>query len=219
MGGCLSSATAKSPSPPSAKVISLNGSLLEYPVPILVSQVLIHAQASSSSSSSSSKIFLCNSDGLYYDQPIPALGSEDQLHANCIYFVLPASKLERPLSASDMAALAVKASIALQKAESHRRKKARISPVLFVNQNYSVDREAVHVDRQFVNQSRNYAYEYDITIGRPTKKKPPPPPSSSFGISRSGSVKRLQRFTSRRAKLAVRSFRLRLSTIYEGTVL
>ncbi|XP_050259877.1 uncharacterized protein LOC126704941 [Quercus robur] len=34
-----------------------------------------------------------------------------------------------------------------------------------------------------------------------------------------GSVRKLQRFTSRRAKMAVCSFRHRLSTIYEGTTL
>ncbi|XP_075633830.1 uncharacterized protein LOC142606350 [Castanea sativa] len=34
-----------------------------------------------------------------------------------------------------------------------------------------------------------------------------------------GSIKKLQRFTSRRAKMAVCSFRHRLSTIYEGTTL
>lgn len=219
MGSCLSS-SVKSPAAPTAKVISVNGNLLEYPAPILVSQVLSHAQASSSSSDD----FLCNSDGLYYDQPIPALDSEDQLHANYIYFVLPASKLESPLSASDMAALAVKASLALQKADGHRRKKARISPLLFVNQNQqSLHRDDFRVDNQHPQpQPQDYVYDSDITIGRPTKKKPPPSPSSSsssFGISRSASVKRFQRFTSRRAKLAVRSFRLRLSTIYEGTVL
>jgi hypothetical protein len=60
------------------------------------------ASVGSSSSSSSSPSFVCNSDRLYYDDYIPVLDLDDQLQANQIYFVLPASKLRQRLTASDM---------------------------------------------------------------------------------------------------------------------
>ncbi|OAY50445.1 uncharacterized protein LOC110615896 [Manihot esculenta] len=208
MGTCFSCSVLSTEShellsSPTAKVVSLNGCLQEYNVPVFVSQVL-EAEASSSSSSSSSSppsFFLCNSDLLTYDDYIPALDSNAQLYADQLYFVLPISKLENRLTASDMAALAVKASVAIQNAskkDGQRRKKARISPVLMGNQSPSSD---------------------DAEAIKSFEKPARPQQQSPAGLSRSGSVKRLQKYTSRRAKLAVRSFRLGLSTIYEGAVL
>ncbi|KAJ0026177.1 hypothetical protein Pint_09145 [Pistacia integerrima] len=120
-----------------------------------------------------------------------------------MYFVLSNSKLQYKLSASDMAALAVKASVALQsgsKKKRHRRKKSQISPVLPANQATSV-----------------YKLDGTATIIKSFDNKPAAVPDS-IRLSRSGSVRKLQRYTSRRAKWAVRSFRLRLATIYEGSV-
>ncbi|KAF5741000.1 putative Poly polymerase 1 [Tripterygium wilfordii] len=201
MGSCLSSDDSELRIP-TAKVVSVNGDLHEYNVPVLVSQVLQSHE--SSSSSSSTNYFLCNSDRLYYDDYIPALDSEDQLQPNQIYFILPTSKLQYRLSASDMAALAVKASVALrscsQNKGTRRRKKNRISPVLMLNQN-----NIIVPDSQI---------KAEKTFGKPQPRLQP-----DVGVSRSGSVRRLHKSASRRAKLAVRSFRLRLNTIYEGTVL
>ncbi|KAI5326950.1 PREDICTED: Protein of unknown function DUF4228 [Prunus dulcis] len=220
MGGCLSSVIRSSHNEelllnsPTAKVISINGSLRAYPVPVIVSQVLEAGQTASSSSSSS---FLCNSDRLYYDNYIPVLDSEDELEADQIYFILPRSKLEHRLSATDMAALAVRASLAFQNASSssssyktkekkkdlHPRrnyKKARVSPVLINYANSDMDRDDFN----------------EITIGDSAYKGQM---SQKQQISRSKSVKKLQRYTSKRAKMAVRSFRLRLTTIDEGSVL
>ncbi|KAL4585359.1 hypothetical protein LXL04_009978 [Taraxacum kok-saghyz] len=104
--------------------ISSEASLNSYPTPIFVSEVL-HKPS----------FFLCSSDELYYDQHINALDSEDQLDAAQIYFVLPNTMLGRRLSASDMAALAVKASLALDSsADSLKRNnnKARISPMVLM---------------------------------------------------------------------------------------
>lgn len=202
MGGCFSSIFTDSDfSSPTAKVVSLNGDLYEYPLPIAVSQVLQaqRADSSSSSSSSSSFRFLCNSDMLSYDEFIPVMDSEAQLQANQIYFLLPKSRLQQRLTASDMAALAVKASKALQngpKKDSNRRKPARISPILLVDQT-TYENEAVK------------------SFEKPKQQGQQPP----LVFSRPASVRKLHRYTSRRAKLAVRSFKLRLSTIYEGTVL
>ncbi|GMJ10529.1 hypothetical protein like AT1G21010 [Hibiscus trionum] len=193
MGTCFSSKSrelfSESTHRPAAHVVSNNGDLHKYILPVFVSQVL-DAEASSSSSSSSS-IFLCNSDSLSYDEYIPALNVDHQLQADQIYFVLPVSKLQHRLASRDMAVLAVKASLAIEN-DSNRRKRTRISPVTVV----VTAAQSVPGDKSFA------------------KAQPQRP-----GMTRSGSIKKLHRYTSRRAKLAVRSFRLRLSTIYEGSVL
>lgn len=188
MGSCFSSVPNNYESATTAKVISVHGELREYSIPITVDEVLQRETFSST-------LILCNSDSLYYDESIPALDQEYELQPGQIYFVLPKTKLEHRLSASDMAALAVKASVAIQNggsgsgSDNRRRskKKGRISPVLDVKVRASSD----------ISQINNGSI----------KKKP--------AISRSGSLKKFQRYSSRRAMTAVRSFRLRLSTIYE----
>ncbi|KAL0016699.1 hypothetical protein SO802_003768 [Lithocarpus litseifolius] len=205
MGACFSSVKSQ-PSQPSAKVISTNGILREYPVPINVSQLLESEDCLCSS------YFVCNSDRLYYEDYIPVLDLNVELEANQIYFVLPVSKLQQRLTASDMAALAVKASVAISNAstkDGYRRKKARISPVLLVNRSASSE-----------NYSKiNDGFEYNSNMNKPLVVDAKTVGVAGAGkLSRAGSVRKLQRFTSKRAKLAVRSFRLRLSTIHEGTV-
>ncbi|XP_022766557.1 uncharacterized protein LOC111311442 [Durio zibethinus] len=210
MGTCFSSQIpllSESAPSPTAQVVSLNGDLHKYNLPVFVSQVLQAEASSSSSSVPSSAIFLCNSDRLYYDDYIPALDFDHQLQANQIYFVLPISKLRQRLSSRDMAALAVKASVAIQNAsknDSHRRKQARISPVLIVAQSVSVP-------------VADKGHDAPTAAASGTKSFAEPQPRPGF--SRSASIRKLQKYTSRRAKLAVRSFKLRLSTIYEGSVL
>ncbi|KAG6706961.1 hypothetical protein I3842_06G008800 [Carya illinoinensis] len=173
MGVCFSSVWGRESraSHPTAQIISVNGVLHEY-------------------SSSSSSCFVCNSDRLYYDDYIPALDGAEELLANQIYFVLPASKLQQQLTASDMAALAVKASVALQnssKNNGNRRKKARISPVVMVKQ--SVSFESTKIDYDGTADRFGYGY------GPRSQKKTPitdAKPGVS-GLSRAGSVRRLQR--------------------------
>ncbi|KAE8654106.1 hypothetical protein F3Y22_tig00117056pilonHSYRG00891 [Hibiscus syriacus] len=198
MGTCFSSEELMSESThhATAHVVSVNGDLHRYNLPVFVSQVL-HAETASSSSSSD--IFLCNSDSLSYEEYIPALDVDDQLQANQMYFVLPILKLQHRLASKDMAALAVKASLAMEndsKNYSNRRKKARISPVTVAA-----------------------AYQSPSDSVGPGAKSFSKPQPRQPGMSRSGSIRKFQRYTSRRAKLAVRSFKLRLSTIYEGSVL
>lgn len=195
MGACLSSSSTiidqKQQQQQLAYVISISGELRQYSVPINVSQVLQSDNAS----------FVCSSDRLYFDDFIPSLDSEYQLLPGQIYFLLPASKLQYRLSASDMAALAVKANAALEdlnKNNSRRKSRkmskksnSRISPMLLqVEENYSQSSSS--------NNNNN-------RVG--------------LGVSmRSASVRKLQRLSSRRAKMAVRSFR-KLMTIQEGSVL
>ncbi|XP_044475006.1 uncharacterized protein LOC123202927 [Mangifera indica] len=202
MGACLSSGwnekESESVRPTTAKVVSLRGNLLQYKVPVFVSQVL-------QADPTASNCFLCNSDSLLYDEHIPALDLDEQLQPNQIYFVLPNSKLQYKVSASDMVALAVKASVALQngsKKSRRHRKKSQISPVFPLIQTtsvYSLDRAATKV-KSFHD------------------KKPVAVPDDRLRMSRSDSVRKLQRYSSRGAKMAVRSFKLRLATIYEGSV-
>ncbi|KAK4389975.1 hypothetical protein Sango_2060800 [Sesamum angolense] len=205
MGSCLSSESGD-PSrrhlkPSAANVVLANGELRQYFLPITVSQVL-HSQ-----NSSPDAFFLCNSDNLYFDDYIPSLLPNDELEPAQIYFLLPTAKLQYRLAASDMAALAVKASAALEhiNASNRRRnRKTRISPVLVSEE----DPQSNHT----VNQNKiSGGFKNDY------KSKS----SSSWGVlgvSRSGSVRKLTRYSSRRAKLAVRSFKNKLSTIYEGSV-
>ncbi|XP_076899739.1 uncharacterized protein LOC143553684 [Bidens hawaiensis] len=119
MGACISSSTDNSTS---AFVVTNKGELLEYPTPIFVSEVLEFEKPSS---------FLCNSDTLYCDQRIQSLDQEQQLDAGQIYFILPKTMLRRRLTTTDMAALANKASHALDSHYSNKRNKnkARISPL------------------------------------------------------------------------------------------
>ncbi|KAL3845936.1 hypothetical protein ACJIZ3_003339 [Penstemon smallii] len=208
MGGCLSSSSSESTDyssrgggnsrKPSANVVSANGQLRQYSVPITVSQVL------QSETTSPDSFFLCNSDCLYFDDFIPSLDPENELQSGQIYFVLPVTKLQYRLAASDMAALAVKASVAMEQINrrGNRTRKARISPVLVA--------EGSNYDQ--VNQTYKSGNGY-------SKVDQTKPGSTGVGISRSGSVRRLSKYTSRRAKMAVRSFRIKLSTINEGSVL
>ncbi|KAF8658456.1 hypothetical protein HU200_058908 [Digitaria exilis] len=118
MGSGLSSShrrsTASLHQPPSpaaaapALVVAADGSLREFAPassPVSASDVLAGDNAG--------KFFVCSSDALYFDADVPALGADELLRPGQIYFVLPTEMLGRPLSASDMAALAVRASDAL----------------------------------------------------------------------------------------------------------
>ena len=124
MGSCFSFAPTSSPLAPTAKVIALDGSLKEYSVPVTVSSVL---------GPNGRFCFLCSSDSLYFDTPIPALASDFVLELNQIYFVLPTAKLDYKLSGSDMAVLAIKASSALDHAskkmnKSGKDRRIRVTP-------------------------------------------------------------------------------------------
>ncbi|CAI0398853.1 unnamed protein product [Linum tenue] len=185
MGACFSSSSASPP--PTAKVVSLKGDLREYPTPVSVSQVV------------ESDSFVCNSDFLSYDEPIPALRSDALLLPNQLYFLLPASKLGSRLTAADMAALAVTASQALLRSAAGGRKKSSIAPLFFLLDGH---------DDEFAGPGSS-----NLTVGDNNSS------SRAKPLPRSGSIRKLQRYASRRAKLAVRSFRLRLATVYEGTVL
>ncbi|XP_071705338.1 uncharacterized protein [Rutidosis leptorrhynchoides] len=195
MGACLSSAGHSIHKSTCAFVISNKGELRQYPTPIFVSEVLQLEDPSS---------FICNSDKLYYDENLIPLNVEDELDAGQIYFILPKTMLSHRLSASDMAALAVKASTALDSssssssstnADSHKRtkNKARISPMVLL--------ETSQINVIVEEENENTKYRQQQNNG-----------NNGLRVSRSGSIRKIKK-----ARLAaVRSFRLRLSTIYEN---
>ncbi|WOL19509.1 hypothetical protein Cni_G28307 [Canna indica] len=118
MGACLSSSFATIPTypaPKTAKVVAVDGSLREYSSEVKVREVLAlhHPPAA---------WFICSSDELYCNTKIPALRSQDSLKLGQLYFVLPVVRLGYPLSGSDMAALAIKASVALSALAAARSK-------------------------------------------------------------------------------------------------
>ncbi|KAJ6336506.1 hypothetical protein OIU78_012992 [Salix suchowensis] len=90
-----------------------------------------------------------------------------------------------------------------KKGGSRRGKNARISPVLLVNPDH--------------DQPQQYNVIYQKP--RPKTQVKKAADSVAIGFSRSGSDRSFKKYTSRRAKLAVRSFKLRLTTIHEGTAL
>ncbi|CAN7052841.1 unnamed protein product [Brassica rapa subsp. trilocularis] len=211
MGLCVSVGRSDCDSSPAAKIVTVNGDLREYNVPVLASQVLeAESMASSSSSSRPSSYFLCNSDSLYYDDFIPAIEPEEILQADQIYFVLPVSKRQYRLTASDMAALAVKASVAMEKAaknKNRRRKSGRISPVMTLNQ---PNERLVAVNRS----SMMMMMQKGNLPNKTTQFKS----TDTIGYYRSGSVRQLKRYASGKArKLAARSIK-RLSTIHEENI-
>ncbi|KAF8103211.1 hypothetical protein N665_0188s0161 [Sinapis alba] len=205
MGLCVSVGRRNCDSSPTAKIVTVNGDLREYNVPVLASQVLEEESLASSSSS----YFLCNSDSLYYDDFIPATEPEEILQADQIYFVLLVSKRHYRLTASDMAALAVKASVAMEKAaknKNRRRKSGRISPVMMM-MNQPNERIVA------VNRSSTMMQKGNLP-NKTTQFKS----TNTIGYSRSGSVRQLKRYASGRArKLAARSIK-RLSTIHEENI-
>ncbi|XP_047978892.1 uncharacterized protein LOC125220798 [Salvia hispanica] len=183
MGICISS-NSISASAPSATVIAATGELIRLPLPATASEAL------QSLNSPPNSFFLCSSDRLYFDDFIPPLSPADRLDAAQIYFALPAAKLRYRLSAPEMAALAVKASAAMDQIGRRKKKKARISP-------------AEEEDPQ-----SNHSVTYRKSFGGGEKK--------AAAVSRSGSLRKLGRYSSRRAMQAVRSFKNKLSTINEA---
>lgn len=185
MGICISSPSVAGPS---ANVVAVTGELRRLSLPITASEALQSLDLSPNS------FFLCNSDRLYFDDFIPSLAHDDLLDASQIYFALPNAKLQYRLAASDMAALAVKASLALDQI-GRRKKKARISPAIWTA-----------VEDPQSNHTVNYRKSNLVSDSK-----------SSARVSRSGSLRKLSRYSSRRAMQAVRSFKIKLSTIHEAS--
>jgi PADRE domain len=104
----LSGATTR----PKVTVITPEGFVREFNTPIFASDMSL---------STGKTHFLCNSDTLYFDSEVSAVGPDELLQPGQLYFMLPDSMLGNTLSSADMAALAVKASSALAPSYPKRR--------------------------------------------------------------------------------------------------
>ncbi|XP_008457802.2 uncharacterized protein LOC103497404 [Cucumis melo] len=102
MGICVSS---DSTNVATAKLILIDGTLVEYSYPVKVSYVLQKHPSS----------FICNSDDMDFDDVVYAVDEDDELQLGQLYFALPLERLNQRMQAEEMAALAVKASSALMK--------------------------------------------------------------------------------------------------------
>ncbi|KAF3637648.1 putative xylogalacturonan beta-1,3-xylosyltransferase-like [Capsicum annuum] len=100
MGICSS---CESTSIATAKLILQDGRLQEFPYPVKASYLL----------QKDPSIFICNSDEMDFGNVVSAISADEELQPGQLYFALPLSNLKRRLKAEEMAALAVKASSAL----------------------------------------------------------------------------------------------------------
>ncbi|KAJ8567206.1 hypothetical protein K7X08_019414 [Anisodus acutangulus] len=100
MGICSS---CESTSIATAKLILQDGRLQEFPYPVKASYLL----------QKDPTIFICNSDEMDFGNVVSAISADEELQPGQLYFALPLSNLKRKLKAEEMAALAVKASSAL----------------------------------------------------------------------------------------------------------
>ncbi|KAL5704945.1 hypothetical protein ACHQM5_023301 [Ranunculus cassubicifolius] len=104
MGICNS---CESTSVATAKLILPDGQLQEFPYPIKAAYLLQKFPS----------YFICDSDSMEFDGCVSKLSDGEELQAGRLYFALPLRKLRYPLQPEEMAALAVKASLALVKSK------------------------------------------------------------------------------------------------------
>ncbi|XWS55270.1 hypothetical protein CRYUN_Cryun10bG0160800 [Craigia yunnanensis] len=88
---------------PTTKIIYPDGRLQEFRQPIKASLVL----------SQNSNCFLCNSELMYVNSCLPHVPEDEELQLDQIYFLMPRSKSQAPLSLQELCSLAIKASTAL----------------------------------------------------------------------------------------------------------
>lgn len=130
---------------PTAKLVVIEegagGSIIEFPKPVKVAEILREKPG----------FFVCHADSMHYDEYVSPLSAEQELQVEHLYFLLPLTRLRHPLSATDMVALAVEASTAMEQSR-HRYKKLgrrrgwKITPsVITVEQEV---REIKHLDRR-----------------------------------------------------------------------
>ncbi|KAF8015505.1 hypothetical protein BT93_H1122 [Corymbia citriodora subsp. variegata] len=121
MGICHSSEPA-SAVVDTAKLILQDGRLQEFDCPVRVSRVLQGCDPA---------CFICDSDDVGFDGVVSAVDGDEELRPGQLYFALPLSRLKRPLEAKEMAALAVKASSAMERKGCGRKRGRRAEAALF----------------------------------------------------------------------------------------
>ncbi|XP_010068506.2 uncharacterized protein LOC104455406 [Eucalyptus grandis] len=99
--------------PSTVKVFHMDGRLQEFTQTIKASHLL----------SQDPNCFLCNSESMFIDSIVPKINEEEDLCLGQLYFLLPLSMSQVPLSLRELCILAVKASTALNSSSSLRRRK------------------------------------------------------------------------------------------------
>jgi hypothetical protein len=142
MGSCLS---CRSADLPTAKLVVIEekagGLIREFPEHVKVAQILRERPG----------FFVCHADSMRYDQYLSPLSAEQELQVKHLYFMLPVTRLRRPLPATDMAALAVEARAAMERSRHRykklgRRRGSKITPsVTMIEQEVA---EINHLDRR-----------------------------------------------------------------------
>ncbi|KAK1300122.1 hypothetical protein QJS10_CPB13g00126 [Acorus calamus] len=90
---------------PTAKVIHVDGTLLEYPKPTTALQVVLH----------NPNHYLCHSESMHVDCMAPHVPEEEELLPGQLYFLIPLHRSHVPLSLPDLCELAVLAGDALRR--------------------------------------------------------------------------------------------------------
>ncbi|XP_075508008.1 uncharacterized protein LOC142544861 [Primulina tabacum] len=103
MGNCRS---CESRSAATAKLILLNGQLQEFQYPVKVSSLMQLGKVNLDR-------FICSSDDMDIGEALVAVSGDKELRPGDVYFELPSKWRNHRLQVEDMAALAVKASLAL----------------------------------------------------------------------------------------------------------
>ncbi|XP_073047425.1 uncharacterized protein [Primulina eburnea] len=103
MGNCRS---CESRSAATAKLILLNGQLQEFQYPVKVSSLMQLGTVNLDR-------FICSSDDMDIGEALVAVSGDKELRPGDVYFELPSKWRNHRLQVEDMAALAVKASLAL----------------------------------------------------------------------------------------------------------
>ncbi|CAM0952065.1 unnamed protein product [Alopecurus aequalis] len=186
MGSCVSRSPASAASAgrrvATAKVVNIDGSMSQYPVPVTACEALGDTARTSS-------FFMCSSDELRFDAPTRALADEEALQPGWLYFVLPVSMLHLALSGNEMAALAVRASCALTVAGgvsspprrknvarvtgAHGRqwKTARVAPLVFADDDAEADSGwSRHANGKYVVVHKTVHGRGDETVAKSRKR-------------------------------------------------
>jgi hypothetical protein len=122
MGLCASTAgEAASPRKPTALVLLPTDELREYPRQATAARALEDAAGG--------PWLLCDADAMGLEGPVPAVRGGEELRAGRIYFALPAAAARRGMRREEVAALAVRASVALSaRAAAGKRWRGAVAP-------------------------------------------------------------------------------------------
>ncbi|XP_078161035.1 uncharacterized protein LOC144556532 [Carex rostrata] len=138
-------------------VITPEGSVKEFATPIFASDPLVTAGGENH--------FLCNSDMLYFNSEVAAVGPDELLQPGQLYFLLPKSMLGCILLSADMAALAVKASSALAPSNPKKRNGKVIRRLQVVGPSFAPQEENEKMNQR-INEDTMRASGSRLSVAR-----------------------------------------------------